>query len=365
MSADDEEGGSSRSSGDRPSLRGPSPQPSPAPAGEGAATGSRGHEVALPAASSPGARRRLALAGVVIALAAGALGAWLWLPGLIAQRTLGALVGVVCAPVDVTVAPDLSRAHLGPTECRVPAGPIATFALAQGAEIHLADLRPTLVSVPELALNPREVELSLTAVTVLLTGDTPDPLRRALDAFASASTRTDVPERVRVGEIDLGRGDGVVEARSLDIHHGAGTTDVTLASIGPPPYHGRALDLTIGVNAIEGHATPSTATVEGRFEVSANVLSFPIARSIAFRIGGEHLDRADGDYTTWIEPSAELTWLESHAASILAEIRAAGGVREALHERAETRREERTERIHDLRERLDERVHEASSPEPP
>lgn len=331
MSAEDEEGGSSR----------------------GGAPGARGW------------RRWLVVAVCALALAAAAVGTWLWLPGLIAQRTLGTLVGVVCAPVDVTVSPDLSYARLGPTECRVPAGPIATFALAQGASIALADLRPTRVDVPELALNPREVELSLTAVTVLLTGDTPDPLRRALDAFASSATRTDVPERVRVGEIDLGRGDGVVEARSLDIHHGAGTTDVTLASIGPPPYHGRALDLTLGVRAIEGHATPSTATIEGRFEVSASVLSFPIERSIAFRLSGEHLDRADGDYTTWIEPSAELTWLTGHAASILAEIRAAGGVREAVHERAETRREERSERIHELRERLDERVRESSSPTPP
>ena len=112
-------------------------------------------------------------------------------------------------------------------------------------------------------------------------------------------------------------------------------------------------------------ATPSDASIEGRFEVSASVLSFPIERSIAFRLTGQHLDGAAGDTTIWIEPSAELTWLQSHAASILAEIRAAGSVREALHERSETRREERSERIHDLRERLDERVREAASPEPP
>lgn len=301
-------------------------------------------------------------AGVALTLVTALVVAWLWLPGLIAQRTLG-LLGVVCEPVSIEVAPDLSHASIARTECRFPAGPIASITLSRGAEVALRDLRPRTIEVPMLAVNPREIELAGTATAVLVTGETPDPLRRVLVALARVAARTDMPERVRVGELDLGRGDSVIVTRDLVVAHGAGTFDVALPSLGPPPYHGRGVDWTLGVNDIEVHATPDSAIVTGHFDVDANILSFRVTRTIAFRLTGRDLDDASADYDLWIEPSAELTWLQQHGQALLDEIRAAGGVREAMHERREERAAERTEAVHDLRERLDRRVEELRSRE--
>lgn len=314
---------------------------------------------------SPSRRKRVVALVALLGAASLAVAGWLYLPGLIAERTLGLLVGVVCAPVEITVTPDLTHASIARTECSVPVGPIASFTLSRGAEVALTDLRPRRIEVPMLAVNPRAIELAGAATVVLVTGETPDPLRRALDALAAAARRTDLPERTAVGEIDLGRGDAVVVARQLVIARSHDTFDVTLASIGPPAYHGRMIDWTLALNGIEVHATPDRALVTGQFDVNANILSFPVSRSIAFRLAGHDLGTDDADYDLWVEPSAELTWLRAHGQALLDEIRAAGGVHEALEERREERETERSDRIHDLRERLDQRIEEARGREAP
>lgn len=302
--------------------------------------------------------------GIASVVVAALLAGWLYLPGLIAQRTLG-LFRVACDPVSIAITPDLSHASIARTECTVPAGPIASFTLSRGAEVALADLRPTTIDVPMLAVNPRALEMAGAATAVLVTGDTPDPLRRALTALAAAAARTDLPARTTVGEIDVGRGEYVVVARSLVVAHGAGTFDVTLVSIGPPAYHGRAVDWVLAVNDVEIHATPSTAIVTGHFDVDASVFSFPITRSIAFRLSGSALDGDGATYELWIEPSAELTWLREHGQALLDEIRAAGGVHEAMEQRREERATVRSDRVHDLRERLDQRLEQAREAQPP
>jgi hypothetical protein len=310
--------------------------------------------------------RRIAVGLLVAAVVTGLIWAWLALPGLIASRTLG-LLGVVCDPVSIELTPDLSHASIARTECSFPAGPIASITLSSGAEVALVDLRPTNIDVPMLAVNPRAIEMAGAATAVLVTGDTPDPLRRVLGALAAAARRTDLPARTTVGEIDLGRGAYVVVARGLVIAHGAGTFDITLASIGPPAYHGRAIDWLLAVNEIEVHATPESAIITGHFDVNASLFSFPIARTIAFRLTGSALDGASATYDLWIEPSAELTWLRDHGQALLDQIRAAGGIQQAVEQQREVRATDRAERVHDLRERLDQQVqaaHERETPPP-
>lgn len=318
------------------------------------------------APSTSNRTRRIALLVAGLSVLGALVGGWLYLPGLVAQRTLGLLAGIACDPVDITVTPDLSHASIARTTCTVPAGPIASIALSSGAEVELRELRPQTIDVPMLAVNPRAIEMTGAATAVLVTGDTPDPLRRALVALASAAARTDLPRRVHVGEIDVGRGEGVVVAQELVVAHGASTFDVTLQTIGPPAHHGGMIDWDLAVNDVEVHATPETAIVTGHFDLHATVLTLPIERSIAFRLTGRALDGDAADYELWIEPSAELTWLREHAQAILDEIQAAGGVREALHERREQRIEARDDRVHELRERLDQRIDQLrGSPPPP
>lgn len=295
---------------------------------------------------------------MLVAAIGGAVALWLWLPGLIAERTLG-LLDLICEPVSITLTPDLSHASIARTECTVPIGPIASFALSNGAEVSLTDLHPRTIDVPLLAVNPRALELAGTATAVLVTGDTPDPIRRVMSALAALAARTDLPTRVTVGEIDFGRGAYVIETHGLVMTHGPGTFDVALPTLGPPPYHGTAIDWAIAVNELAVHATPGSAIVTGRFDVRASVFSFPITRSIGFRVTGSGLDGSAPDYDLWIEPSAEVVWLQAHGQALLDEIRAAGGLSQAVEQRRDVRIEQRTERVHALRERLDQQVERA------
>jgi hypothetical protein len=194
---------------------------------------------------------------------------------------------------------------------------------------------------------------------VLVTGDTPDPIRRVMSALAELAARTDLPDRVTVGEIDFGRGAYVIETHGLVMTHGVSTFDVALPTLGPPPYHGTAIDWALAVNELAVHATPGSAIVTGRFDVRASVFSFPITRSIDFRVTGSGLDGAAPSYDLWIEPSAEVVWLQEHGQALLDEIRSAGGVSQAIEQRREVRTEERADRVHELRERLDPRVEQA------
>ena len=304
---------------------------------------------------------KIAIGGATVLVALLVIG-WLELPGWLAERTVEAL-GITCVPLSIEVTSDLSHASIARTECSVPQGPIASFTLSSGAEIDLRGGRPTAVRIPMMAVNPRWLETSAVATALLVSGDTPDPIRRALELLARASTRSDVPS-VRVDEIDIGRGE-VLELHHFELQPHADGLSVSIASSGPPPYHGRFVDLIMTVEDIAVQATASTASITGHFEVQANIASFPFTRSIAFRLNGIALDGEQATYDLWIEPSPAVDWLREHASEILARVQAMGGGADPMHEQIEDAGAARRERLDQLSGRLQERVDEAHAREAP
>jgi hypothetical protein len=302
-------------------------------------------------------RRNKIIAGVLASLIALGVVAWIELPSWLAERTIEGL-GITCVPLSIEISPDLSHASIARTECTVPQGPVASFTLSSGADVDLHGGQPTALRAPMIAVNPRLAETTAIATAVLVGQGTLDPLQRALVGLAHLSTRPDVPT-IAIDEIDIGRGEDVLVLRTLRVQRHPDGAGATLASAGPPPYHGRVIDLTMNVLDIAVQSTRSTATLTGHFDVQGEVASFPIQRSIAFRVSGAALDGDHPTYEVWVEPSPAVDWLRSHASELLERFESHSSSSDAVRERIDAAAADRRARLDSLSERLQERVDEA------
>lgn len=305
---------------------------------------------------APAWKRRLGNGGVVLVCVGLVV---LWAPRLALSAYAGSALapfGVVCSPLTIEPAWDLSGGHLAATECTIAEGPIASVALEGGATVRMVDYRPVDVELASLAINPRAVADADDLGGALLLGEVPEPMRRALDALASLSARPDVPH-VAIHETTVGRGN-VLLLHELVVDRTDDGLSITVASAGPPPHLGRVVRASIAIEDVVAHATAAEATVQGRLALEAQLASSDLERSIPFRVTGTGLDTDAPAYELWIEPSPLLDRARAALVAMRARIDAAGSRVEAVHEAIRQHGEERRERLDALRESLEQRVEE-------
>ncbi len=305
-----------------------------------------------PRRGEPSWRRRVGVAlGVLAALA---LGAFLLRGVVVTALVSRALAerGVSCPRISVDVSWDLSRAEVAQTTCRGGSGERQVeVGLPAGATVELVSLRPRSIEVPEvtLSLSPAHDSGEIEDVAgALLEGTVPEPLARALDAFAGAAAQQSLP-RATIAAVRVRRGARTLDAYGLVLEPAPGRIRFMLASIAPPTVGERRVALAGRVASLEGEATPSSAEVRGRIEVELELGALDLSRGIAFRVSGEGLDAEAPRYVLWVEESERLAALRERIA----------GLRATRAERLE-HRQERVEglvdRVHQLAERLRERT---------
>lgn len=310
---------------------------------------------ASPQSEGAGPRAR-ALRRVAIALAVlGALGLGGYvLRGLVVTRLVESALaerGVRCSRIGVDVAWDLSSVAVAQTTCRTGQGAREVEAgLPGGATILVEGMRARRVTVPEITLTmPGGSERELEDLGgALLDGTVPEPLERALEGLATVARQPDLPH-VEVAALRLRRGERSLVAYELALSPEPGRVAFTVGSVAPPAIGERRLEVAAQVAGLEGEATPTTAEIRGRVELSLELGPLDVTRGIAFRVTGEELGTDGARTTLWIEEAERLRELRSH----LAELRAR---RAARLEHRQEQAEGMVERVRDLAERLRERA---------
>lgn len=268
--------------------------------------------------------------------------------------------GLVCVPLSVSLAWDLSAVDVAPTACTIATGRVASLGLAGGAHVALAERTPTRVVLPDLELGLRDTDVPQGAAGAMLAGDVPEPLQHALDGMAQLSARTDVP-RIDLELMQItGRGRSVT-AHDVHVARDGAALTATIASVAPPPRAGLLVEIGGSVAGLRIRATPSAVSIAGELVLDVEVLGAPaVDRHVAFRLSGAALDGPTPHYELWVERSERLDRLRA----LIAQWRARREARDATpphddgaapHDDGSDVRQDRVQRMEDFMQQLRER----------